>query len=120
MFLTHKKRQVNFSSGKSMEIAKINSETLLKNYKNTPERFLKRSFGSVFFIINQFKDLIFCVLCARSPPHIRRKAFISVETITAVRITPAHAGKRIFTCIIDIHTVDHPPHMQGKGNIKTT
>ena len=69
-----------------------------------------------------------------SPPHMRGKVLVLQKILSQLQITPAHAGKRIFTYHDDIENMDHsrtcgekcqkgrhthhqkgsPPHMWGK------
>ena len=43
-----------------------------------------------------------------SPPHVRGKANIRINTASEVRITPACAGKRFHWCIAQHRYWDHP------------
>ena len=43
-----------------------------------------------------------------SPPHTRGKAVRHDEIYPLARITPAHAGKRVFACGAEFVVEDHP------------
>ena len=81
---------------------------------------------------------VFCneISSLGSPPHMRGKVKVRKSLTVLLRITPAHAGKRVFRKSISVRIGDHPrtcgekgfhtytytnkkgspPHMRGKGN----
>ncbi len=60
----------------------------------------------------------FRVLVRGSPPHTRGKDSTKIINRTGSRITPAHAGKRLFLITCQCFIAGSPPHTRGKAEYR--